>query len=125
MLIDTDVLVWQSRGHIGAAERLYQIPIWQISVTTYIELVQGALDKTDHFRLRKALAQRNTIIIPISPTISQLAAALIDEFALSHGLRLADALIAATAIELQTTLISANTRHFKQISSLDFEPFFP
>lgn len=38
--------------------------------------------------------------------------AWIDAWALSHGLRLADAMIGATAFELQSTLITGNVKRF-------------
>ena len=38
MLIDSDVLVWLTRGHVGAAARLHALAAWRISVVTYIEL---------------------------------------------------------------------------------------
>jgi predicted nucleic acid-binding protein len=45
MLIDSDVLVRLTRGHVGAAKRLHAIDAWRISVVTYIELAQGCRDK--------------------------------------------------------------------------------
>ncbi len=62
MLIDSDVLVWLTRGHLGAAERLQAIDTWRISAVTYIELAQGCRDKTELARLKKGLAARNTEI---------------------------------------------------------------
>ena len=41
MLIDSEVLVWLTRGHVRAAERLNAVNPWRISVVTYIELAQG------------------------------------------------------------------------------------
>lgn len=123
MLIDSDVLVWLTRGHVGAAQRLHALNPWRISAVTYIELAQGCRDKADLARLKKGLAARQTEIVPINPTISQRAAELIDALALSHGMRLADALIGATAIELQATLITANVKHFSAVEGLSFEAF--
>jgi predicted nucleic acid-binding protein len=125
VLIDSDVLVWLTRGHIGAAQRLHALPDWRISVVTYIELSQGCRDKADLVRLKKGLAARSTEIVPITPAISQRAADLIDRLALSHGMRLADALIGATAIERQETLITANVKHFSAVEGLSFEAFEP
>jgi predicted nucleic acid-binding protein len=51
--------------------------------------------------------------------------AAIDRLALSHGMRLADALIGATAIELQPTLITANVKHFGAVEELKVEAFNP
>lgn len=45
--------------------------------------------------------------------------------ALSHSMRLVDALIGATAIELQVTLISANVKHFGAVEGLSIEAFEP
>ena len=125
MLIDSDVLVWLTRGHVGAAQRLPALEAWRISAVTYIELAQGCRDKADLARLKKGLAARNTEIVPITPAVSQRAAELIDALALSHGLRLADALIAATAVKHQATLIAANVKHFSAIEGLIFEAFLP
>jgi predicted nucleic acid-binding protein len=50
---------------------------------------------------------------------------LIDRLALSHGMRLADALIGATAIEHKATLITANVKHFGAVTELDFEALEP
>ena len=94
VLIDSDVLVWLTRGHVAAAQRLNALQTWRILVVTYIELAQGCRDKAELARLKKGLAARNTEIVPITPAISQRAAELIDALAQSHGMRLADALIA-------------------------------
>ncbi len=125
MLIDSDVLVWLTRGHVGAAELLRALPSWKISTVTYIELAQGCRNKDELMRLKKGLAARYVEIVPITPAISDRAAELIDSLALSHGLRLADALIAATAIEQQGTLITANAKHFASVPSLAVEAFKP
>ena len=63
--------------------------------------------------------------VPITSAISQRAAELIDALALSHGLRLADALIGATAIEHKATLLTANVKHFSAVQELAIEAFAP
>jgi predicted nucleic acid-binding protein len=50
---------------------------------------------------------------------------LIDEHALSDGVQLADALIAATALEHDLTLLTGNQRHFTAIVQLKIERFNP
>lgn len=125
MLIDSDVLIWLTRGHAGAARRLHALAAWRISSVTYIELAQGCRDKAELVRLKKGLAIRATEIVPITPAVSERAAGLIDDLALSHGLRLADALIAATALDLQATLITANVKHFSAVEGLLLEAFVP
>jgi predicted nucleic acid-binding protein len=125
MLIDTDVLVWMTRGHIGAAERLSQLLPWKLSVVTYIELAQGCRTKVELNRLKKGLSQSAAQIIPLTPAISERAMALIDGYVLSHGLQLGDALIAATALEHGLTLLSGNVKHFAKLPQLQLEAFKP
>ncbi len=125
ILIDSDVLVWLTRGHPGAAQRLHEIDPWRISVVTYIELAQGCRDKAELARLKKGLAARHTEVLPITPAISQRAADLIDALALSNGMRLADALIGATALEHGLTLLTANIKHFSAADGLPLEAFTP
>ncbi len=124
-LIDSDVLVWLTRGHVGAAQRLHAIKHWRISAVTYMELAQGCRDKPELARLKKGLAARGAEIVPLTPAISDCAADLIDRLALSHGMRLADALIGATAMVSMDTLITANVKHFGTIDGLNVEAFEP
>ena len=125
LLIDSDVLVWLTRGHLGAAQRLQDISPWRISAVTYMELAQGCRDKIELARLKKGLAARNTEVLPLTPAISSRAVDLIDSLSLSHGLRLADALIASTAIEHELNLLSANAKHFGAVDGLRLEAFMP
>jgi predicted nucleic acid-binding protein len=125
MLIDSDVLIWMMRGHSGAAARLQSILPWRISVVTYIELAQGCRNKLELTQTKKGLSLRQTEILPINEAISNRAITLIDQYALSHGLLLADALIAATAQEHRLTLLTANVKHFSTIGNLVIEAFLP
>ena len=88
-------------------------------MVTYIELVQGCRDKAELARLKKGLTARGTEVLPLTPSISQRAAELIDALALSQSMRLADALIGATA------LLTANTKHFGAVGGLQVEAFTP
>lgn len=50
---------------------------------------------------------------------------LIEQYALSHSLQLGDALIAATALEHQVPVLTANIKHFGAIKDLKLEAFLP
>jgi predicted nucleic acid-binding protein len=112
MLIDTDVLIWLTRGHAGAATRLQALNPWRISAVTYMELAQGCRDKQELARVKKGLAANQTEILPINVTITDRAMKLVDDYALSHGMQLGDALIAATALEHGVTVLTCNAKHF-------------
>jgi predicted nucleic acid-binding protein len=125
ILIDSDVLIWLTRGHAGAKTRLAQINPWQISAITYLELAQGCRNKDELQRAKRGLTVQQTQILPLTPAISERAMALIDAHALADGLQLADALIAATALEHGLTLLTGNTRHFAAVEALRIERFEP
>ncbi len=125
MLIDSDVLIWLTRGHTGAAATLQTINPWRVSTVTYIELAQGSRNQQELGQIKQGLLAANTEIISITPAISARAMTLIDDYALSGGLRLADALIAATAIEMNLTLLTANIKHFAAIQQLKVQRFDP
>ena len=123
MLIDSDVLVWLTRGHPGAAARLRQIPAWRISAVTYMELAQGCRDKAELERVKKALSGGSVQVASANESICERAMRLIDQHALRDGLRLADALIAATALELGLPLLTGNVKHFGAVEGLHVEQF--
>ena len=125
MLIDSDVLIWVTRGHVGAAARLQALQPWRISAVTYMELAQGCRNQQELIWAKRGLAERQTEIVALSEPISARAMQLIDRYALSHGLRLADALIGATALEHKLTLLTANAKHFAPIEGLVLEQFVP
>lgn len=125
MLIDTDVLIWMTRGHVDAAARLQALTPWRISAVTYIELAQGCRNKRELAQIKKGLAVSRTEVLPISTAISNRAMRLIDTYALSHSLQLGDALIAATALEHGLTVFTANAKHFAPVNDLQVEVFVP
>ena len=125
MLIDTDVLIWMTRGHAGAAAKLQTITPWRISAVTYMELSQGCRNKEELTRIKNGLALCHTEIMPISAAISDCAMQLIDAYTLSHSMQLGDALIAATALEHNLTVLTANIKHFGAIEGLRIEAFVP
>ena len=88
-----------------------------------MELVQGCRDKAELVRLKKALTGRGTQIMPVTESFCARAMNLIDQHALSDGLQLGDALIAATALEHGLPLLTANVKHFSPIKGLGIERF--
>jgi predicted nucleic acid-binding protein len=125
VLVDSDVLIWLTRGHPGAAARLKQIVLWRISAVTYMELAQGCRDQAELEHFKKALSGRGTQIVPVTESICERAMGLIDRHALADGLQLGDALIAATALEHGLPLLTANIKHFSPIGGLQIERFDP
>ena len=125
MLVDTDVLIWHLRGLPKATQRLDEMPKLTISAITYLELLQGMRSKAETVAVQKSLELRHTERLAITPAITERAVALMETLALSSGLQLGDALIAATALEHNLPLLTANTKHFAVIEGLKIERFEP
>jgi len=83
MLIDSDILIWLTRGHAGAQAVLDKIKPWRISSVTYIELAQGCRNQQELKQVKQGLLAADTEIIPITANISSRAMTLIDEYALA------------------------------------------
>lgn len=125
MLIDTDVLIWNLRGNERAASVLDENAPFSISALSYMELLQGLRNKDELRVLRRAIRFWKADVVQIDVDISNRATFLVEEYALSHSMQMADALIAATALSLGTTLITANDRHYRPVEGLDLRIFRP
>lgn len=90
-----------------------------------MELLQGLRDKGELRVLRRAIRFRKADIVQIDVDISSRATFLVEEHALSHSMQTADALIAATALSLGTTLVTANDRRYRHVEGLDVQVFRP
>ena len=125
LLVDTDALIWLLRGRDSARVALCASSSVEVSVVTYMELVQGVRNKTELRMLRRTVGLSGWRILPLTEAIGQRATLYLESFGLSHGLRLADALIAATAVEAGNTLLTANAKHYRCVSDLSLTRFTP
>jgi predicted nucleic acid-binding protein len=125
VLIDTDVLIWLARGNANAQRVVAALTDWSISAVSYMELVQGCRNKTELKAMQKAFKSSQSAIQALTPSISEHAIALVENHALSHGLHMADALIAATALEHALPLVTGNAKHFQVVPGLKVIVFKP
>ncbi len=125
MIFDSDVLIWFSRGEPEAVALVNSSHDRQVSIVTLMEVLQGVRSKSEMRTTKQFFQLLNFQVIPLTESIGYLAAGLIEEHALSCGLRATDALIAATARETGETLATGNLKHFRPIANLDIKPFRP
>ena len=125
MLFDTDILIWVQRGNLKAARLIDASPEKFLSVYSYMELLQTAKNSQQHHYLKNFLSTFGFLILPLTEAIGHRALVYIEEYTLAHGLRAGDAMIAATAVESDLTLVSSNTKHFKPIRELKLKVFSP
>ena len=125
MILDTDVLIWFLRGNEKATKAVAEAIPFSVSIVTYMELVQGMLNKKELSSMKKAFKTMGVNIIPVSENISLRAAEYVEKYSLSSSMELADALIASTCIEAKETLLTANNKHYKAIKEMKMKVFRP
>jgi predicted nucleic acid-binding protein len=117
LLVDTDILVDYLRG-VPKAVRFVRDHAESIvlSVISVAELHTGVRDDEEE----RALAGFLELfpLLPVTPEVAVRGGRYCREFAKSHQLGLADALIAATAVEFNAELRTLNTKHFPMLKGL-------
>lgn len=119
VIVDTDVVIDAGRKSAEAVDSLDQVEqraSLAISVVTQMELMIGCRNKLELQALERFLSRFQ--IIPLLENTSTTAVDLLRRYRLSHGLLIADALIAATALEGQHALLTKNQRDFRFIEGL-------
>jgi predicted nucleic acid-binding protein len=87
-----------------------------MSIITMMELILGARNKKEIENMQKAF--RKIEIVNINEQISEMAYELVFKYNKSHNLFINDAIIAATAIINNTTLVTLNISDFRFISGI-------
>ena len=125
MIFDTDVLIWAIRGNQSAAQTINLAFDRALSLVSFMELLQGARSRGEIRQIQQSLVALGFSILPLSEAIGDAAAGIIQQNALTHGIQVADALIAATAVESGQPLCTDNAKHFRSIRGLFLAPFSP
>lgn len=125
MLFDTDILIWVQRGNARAADLIDSVDDRYISIQTFMELLQNALNKQQHRVVKKFITDYNFSVLPLTENIGHRALIYVEEYGLSHTMRAGDALIAATATENNLMLCTSNEKYFRTIKDLELKIFKP
>ena len=125
MLFDTDVLIWLLRANPKAISLVNQTSTRQISTVNYLELMKGARNRQELLTIKHFLPQNDFEILPLTENIGHRAIIYIEEHGLKSGIGLADALIAATAVENNIPLCTCNHKDYKHIADLEIKVFHP
>ena len=125
MLFDTNMFIWVQRGNEKAAGLIDEAGDRYLSILTYMELLQNADNKNQHKYIKDFISEYDFIVLPLTENIGHRALIYVEEYTLSSKLRAGDAIIAATAVENNMTLVSSDKKHFKPIKELEFRLFKP
>ena len=126
LLVDTDILIDVARGQ---EEAIKWLASWErervigVSAVTYMELLVGCRNKREQRAVEQFIER--FVLVAVDIGISEEAIRLLTKYRLSHGLLIADALIAATAIVQGIPLISKNQKDYRFIEELDLWPYPP
>ncbi len=123
-LVDTDILIDAGRGASKSIEYLQQLEeqtTLAVSTITEMELIVGCHNKTE---LRNVeLFLKRFQVVKLNEQISDIAIDLLRRYRLSHGLLIADGIIAATAISLDIPFATKNQRDYRFIDELHLHPY--
>ena len=124
VIIDTDILIDSARKIDEALLCLQDIedrfPM-AVSLVTQMELIIGCRNKKELESLDSFLSRFQ--IIKLESDISDKAIELLTQYRLSHGLLIADALIASTALVLNQPLVTKNQKDYQFIESMTLLPY--
>jgi predicted nucleic acid-binding protein len=118
VLCDTNIFIHAFNGRQDTINKLQEIGLEQValSVITVMELYQGMNNKVELAQLKRKI--RYYDVVEIDGAISRLATTLIENYKLSHGLQIPDAIIGATAVIHQVPFYTYNIRDFDFIPDI-------
>ena len=108
VVFDTNILVDYLNGIPAARNELEQYEEVGISMVTWMEVLAGTEDAAEETITREFLSQFK--IQPLDKTVAERAIKIRRQ----HKLKLPDAIIWATAMELGRVLVTRNTRDFPE-----------
>lgn len=120
-LVDTDVLVEYLRGHPSAIrfvrDHANRIILSAMSVAELYAGVRGGVNGPEQLALANFLSLFS--IIPVSAEVAKVGGRYRRDYAGSHGVGLADAVIAATAVLSDAELKTLNVKHYPMFDGLE------
>ena len=120
IIVDTDILIDVGRGDDFAVtylENLETDSMIAISSVTQMGLIIGCQNKKELRTTEQFLGRFE--ILSLNEQISNVAVELLRKYRLSHGLLIADAIIAATAISFKVPFVSNNQKDYRFIDTLN------
>lgn len=117
ILLDTDVLVDFFRGHVKAAAFIKRCSDRIIlSSIVVAELFAGTKGSAERVALEEFVSLFR--VVPVDFEIAKAGGLYKSEYGKSHGVGLADAILAATAEAENADLKTLNTRHYPMLKGL-------
>jgi len=124
IIIDTDILI--DAGHkvkeaIDRIDKEEQTSVLGTSIITQMELIIGCRSKNELSKLNRFLKRFQ--IVGLNENIGNKSIELLNRYRLSHGLLIADSLIAAASLTMDVPLLSKNQKDYRFIEGLKLLPY--
>lgn len=118
-LVDTDVMIDYLRGFpqsVSFLEKIIMSSVCYLSVITVAELYAGIKEGKERQLLEKLPSIFE--LISVDSAIASTGGLYRRNYGKSHGVGLADAMIAATAEHSEATLVTLNKKHFPMLKQI-------
>ena len=117
MMVDTDVFIDFLRGYAPAVAFMQNAPLpILVSVITVAELFSGVREGNERVRLEQTLIA--CTIIQLTVDLAMRGGIFRRDYGKSHGVGLADAMIAATADACHCMLVTLNHKHYPMLENI-------
>ncbi len=118
ILCDSNIFISAFNGRQDTIDELQKIGLDNILLPAMVvmELYQGMGNKKELTGMKKRLQHYS--VLQINRQTSEIAIVLIDKYHLSHGLKIPDALIAASALISDLELYTYNLKDFSFIPNI-------
>lgn len=117
ILLDTDILIDFFRGHVTAVAFINACNARIIlSSIVVAELYAGVKGDSEQATLQEFVSLFR--VVPVSAEIGKVGGLLKRDYGKSHGVGLADAIVAATAEAENAELKTLNTKHYPMLKDL-------
>lgn len=118
LLLDTDVLIDYLRGQPNAVSYIEdRTETLLVSTITVAELFAGVREGKERTALSAFLSAFESV--PVDASIAERGGLFRRDYGRSHNTGLADALIAATAEQVQARFVTLNRKHFPMLADVD------
>ena len=121
ILLDTDVLIDFLRGQTEAvslvAASSERLMVSSVGVAELYAGVRGGPDGAEQAALESLLSLFR--VVPVSDDIARLGGLYKRDYGRSHGVGLADGIIAATATTEEAELMTLNVKHYPMFSGIE------
>ena len=127
VVFDTDILIWYLRGSEKTLRAINNVAYSRriISILRIMELTQSCRNGAEIRAVKLFVSENFAQVLYLKETVCRLASDLLERHALSSGLRVVDALIAASTLDTNGSLATANLKHYRPIANLHLLPFKP